>query len=67
MRSVSKRKSKTRHHHLVRINKPTLNRKFPQKARTMVNRYLSVSKKLDIIAEARDFGDLDATAQNLDV
>ena len=63
LRAVSKRKSRTRHHDLVRINSPTLNWKFPHEARTMVRRYLSVSKKLDIVAEARDSGNLFTTAR----
>ena len=32
----------------------------------MIRRYLSVSKKLDIVAEARDSGNLYATAQKHD-
>ena len=67
LRAVSKRKSSKRHHDLVRINKPMLNWKFPHEARTMVRRYLSVSKKLDIVDEARDSGNLYATAQKHDV
>ena len=67
LRAVSERKIKTRHHDLVRINKPTLNWKFPHDARTMVRKYLSVSKKLDIVAEACDTGNLYTTAQKYDV
>ena len=34
---------------------------------TMVRSYLSVSKKLDIVGEARDSGNLYATAQKHDI
>ena len=33
----------------------------------MVRRYLSISKKLDIVAEARDSGNLYATAKKHDI
>ena len=67
LRAVRKRESRTRDHDLLGINKPPLNWKFPHEARTVVRRYLSVSKKLDIVSEERDSANLNANAQKSDV